>query len=295
MSIAVTGASGLIGTALCKRLEADGHRVTRIGRAATSPDAIVWDPSADRLDVARLEGIDAFVHLAGAGIGDHRWTDAYKQTLVESRTLATGLLARSIAAMSEPPRCLVSASAVGWYGPRGEEELSESSERGAGFLSDLCRDWEAATRPAQDAGVRVCHARTGVVLTRRGGALRKQLPLFKLGLGGRVGSGRQWLSWISLTDQVDAIIHLLGSQLSGAVNLTAPNPVTNSEFTKALGAAVRRPAIFPAPVAILKLALGRELVDNLLLTGQRVTSSRLLDDGFRFTHTYVGDALQREV
>lgn len=292
MDIAVTGASGLIGSALCRRLEADGHPVIRFVRRTPGANEAQWDPAGGTIDAAALEGIGAVVHLAGAGIGDKRWTPSRKRELVESRTLGTKLMATALAGLQQPPTVLVSASAVGWYGPRGDEELTEDSERGGGFLSDLCRDWEAATEPAEAAGIRVVHARTGIVLTSAGGALRKLLPLFKLGLGGRTGSGHQFMSCISLHDEVSALVHLIRDEsLRGAVNLTGPTPVTNLEFTRALGAAVRRPAIFPVPVFAPKLLLGAELVDNLLLTGQRVFPNRLLASGFPFKHPTVATQL----
>lgn len=293
MDVAITGASGLIGTALVAALGRAGHRPLRVVRKGTGgTDEIVWNPTAGTIDAERLEGVDAVVHLAGAGIADHRWTDAYKRTLVESRTTGTGLIARTVAGMRRPPRVLLSGSAIGYYGARGDEELTEESAPGEGFLADLCVQWEAATKPAEDAGVRVAHLRTGIVLSRDGGALKKQLPLFKWGLGGRMGNGRQWQSWISIADEVGAIVHLLTADVSGGVNLTAPNPVTNMEFTKALAGALRRPVFLPVPSFGPKLLLGGELADNLLFTGQRVLPAKLTGSGYVFKHATIDAALR---
>lgn len=292
MDVVVTGASGLIGTALVDALGRAGHRAVKlVRRPSRGADEVTWDPNAGTLDAASLEGTGAAVHLAGAGIADHRWTDAYKRELVDSRVGPTGLLARTLAGLTRPPTVLVSGSAIGWYGDRGDAVLTEASERGTGFLSDLCRDWEAATQPASDAGIRVAHVRTGVVLSANGGALAKQLPLFKLGLGGRMGSGRQWSSWVSIDDEVGAIMHLLTADVSGPVNVTAPNPVTNSDFTKALGAAVKRPSVFPIPSFGPKLLLGGELADNLLFQGARILPAVLQSSGFAFRHPEIGEAL----
>lgn len=293
MDVAITGASGLIGTALVAALGRAGHRPIRVVRKGTGgTDEIVWNPSAGTIDAERLEGVDAVVHLAGAGIADHRWTDAYKRTLVESRTTGTDLIARTVAGMRRPPRVLLSGSAIGYYGARGDEELTEDSAPGEGFLADLCVQWEAATKPAEDAGVRVAHLRTGIVLSRDGGALKKQLPLFIWGLGGRMGNGRQWQSWISIADEVGAIVHLLTADVSGGVNLTAPNPVTNMEFTKALAGALRRPVFLPVPSFGPKLLLGSELADNLLFTGQRVLPAKLTGSGYAFKHATIDAALR---
>ncbi len=252
----------------------------------------MWSPAEGTLDPGALDGVDAVVHLAGAGIADHRWTDDYKRAIRDSRLDGTALLARTIAAMAHPPAVLLSGSAVGVYGARGDELLDESSAPGTGFLADVCVAWEAATAPAADAGVRVAHLRSGVVLSGDGGALKKQLPLFKLGLGGKMGSGEQWQSWISIDDEVGAIVHLLSSSVSGPVNLTAPNPVTNAEFTDALGTALHRPTVLPIPKFGPRLLLGAELADNLLFTGQRVVPNVLIADGYEFRHPDLADALQ---
>ncbi len=292
--IAVTGATGLIGSALVAGLRSSGEDVVRISRHATGSD-IAWTPAEGKLDPHALDGVDAVVHLAGAGIADHRWTDDYKRTIRDSRLDATSLLARTIAGMDKPPAVLLSGSAIGIYGARGDEVLDESSAPGDGFLAEVCVAWEAATAPAADAGVRVAHLRSGVVLSGEGGALKKQLPLFKFGLGGRMGSGEQWSSWISIDDEVGAIVHLLSSDVSGAVNLTAPHPVTNAEFTDTLGTALHRPTMLPIPKFGPRLLLGAELAENLLFTGQRVVPNVLLADGYRFRHPDLADALQAAV
>ena len=296
MDVAITGASGLIGTALVAALGRAGHRPIRLVRgAATGTDQIAWDPANGTIDAASLDGVDAIVNLAGAGIGDHRWTDEYKRTLVDSRVKGTDLLAQTIAAMRKKPSVLLSGSAIGFYGDRGDEELTEESLGAHDFLADLCQQWEAATAPAAAAGVRVAHLRTGIVLSSRGGALKKQLPLFKLGVGGRMGSGKQWQSWISLTDHVGATLHLLQHDLAGPVNLTAPNPVTNAAFAKALGRALHRPSFFPVPSFGPKLLLGGELADAILFGGQRVLPARLQSIGFAFRHPTIDDALKVEL
>ena len=293
MRIVISGASGLVGTALSSSLRSQGHTVvTLVRRAAAGPDQITWDPAAGQLDPAAIDGADAVVNLSGAGIGDRRWNDAYKRELVDSRLQTTGLLARTIAATDRKPSVFLSGSAIGWYGPRGDEELTESSSPGSTFLADLCVQWEAATEPASAAGVRTAHLRTGIVLTPAGGALKKQLPLFRFGLGGSFGNGRQWQSWISLDDEVGAIIHLLTADVEGPVNLTAPNPVTNKEFTKTLGKVLGRPTVLPIPSFGPKLLLGGELADALLFTGQRVLPSKLTASGYTFTHPTLEVALR---
>ena len=230
--VVVTGSHGLIGSELVATLRRTGDEVTRLVRSATAPGDAAWDIDASTIDAAALEGHDAVVHLAGAGIGDHRWSDADKREIHDSRTRGTTLLCETLAKLERPPRVLVSGSAVGWYGDRGDEELSEASAPGRGFLASVVKDWEAATEAASDAGIRVVRLRSGVVLSRKGGALKKQLLPFKLGAGGKLGSGRQWLSWIALDDEIGAILHLIRREtLRGPVNATAPNPVTNAEFT----------------------------------------------------------------
>lgn len=293
MRIAVSGSTGLIGRHLLDELRRSGHEAIPIVRREAKPGEISWDPANGTLDASSLIGIDAVVNLSGAGIGDRRWTTSYKKTILTSRVATTELLAQRLAEVRSDggPQRFLSGSAIGFYGARGEEQLNEGSTTGDGFLAEVCRDWEQATSAAEEAGVSVAHLRTGIVLTPQGGALRKLLPLFKLGLGGRMGSGRQWQSWISIDDEVAAILHLLTSEITGAVNLTAPNPVTNAEFTSVLARAVRRPALFPVPSFGPKLILGAELAEALLLTGQRVEPHALNADGFSFTHEFLGDAL----
>ena len=292
LTIAISGSSGLIGTALTTRLRADGHTVMPMVRTTAREGEIHYDPRAGQLDPEHLIGVDAIVHLAGAGIGDRRWTAAYRREILESRTLSTSLIARSMAEVVNRggPRTLLSGSAIGFYGATDDQELNERSDAGDGFLADVCRQWEAATSPADDAGIRVAHLRTGIVLSPAGGALKKLLPLFRFGLGGRMGSGRQWQSWISIDDQVGAIAFLLTADISGPVNLTAPTPVTNSEFTKVLAQALSRPALLPIPSFGPRLLLGRDLADALLFTGQRVLPDRLTEAGFSFEHSTLAEA-----
>ena len=293
MKILITGASGLIGQALTTSLKAAGHTtVAAVRREPRRNDEVQWNPKTGVMAASAFDGIDAVVHLAGAGIGDKRWTNAYKMEILESRTLGTALLANTMASLEKKPQVFLSGSAIGIYGVRDDTALSETSEIGHGFLADVCRDWESAAAPAQAAGIRTVLLRTGIVLSPKGGALAKQLPLFKLGLGGRFGNGKQWQSWISITDEVNAIIHLLTSQLSGPVNLTAPTPVTNADFTRTLASVLSRPAIFPIPSFGPKLLLGGELANALLFTGQRVTPDALLADGFSFTHPTLEVALR---
>lgn len=294
MHIAISGSSGLIGTALTARLRAAGHTVRPLVRREAHEGEITWDPARGVLAPDALAGVDAVVNLAGAGIGDHRWTDAYKQELRDSRLRSTELLSETIALTdaAQRPSVLLSGSAIGYYGDRGEQLLDESSGPGNGFLSRLCIEWEAATAPAADAGVRVVHLRTGIVLAAHGGALKKQLPLFKLGLGGWFGSGRQWQSWITLADEVGAIEHLLTSKVTGAVNLTAPDPVTNRELARTLARVLHRPAMLPIPGFAPKLVLGAELVDAVLLAGQRVVPRVLEADGYEFRQPALESALR---
>ncbi len=293
LTVAVSGSSGLIGSALLERLRQDGHTVVPMVRRPAKDGEIHYDPRNGVLDPESLVGVDAVVHLAGAGIGDRRWTDRYRREILESRTLSTSLIAEAMASVANRggPRVLLSGSAIGFYGATGDEELNERSAAGDGFLADVCRAWEAATSPAEDAGVRVVHLRTGIVLSPRGGALKKLLPLFRFGLGGRMGSGRQWQSWISLDDEVGAIVFLLTADISGAVNLTAPAPVTNAEFTKVLASTLSRPALVPVPSFGPKLLLGGELADALLFTGQRVLPELLTDAGYSFEHPTLSEAL----
>ena len=295
MDVLVTGSSGFIGSALLPALVDAGHRPLRALRTPTIPkgvDAIAWDPDAGTIDAESLEGIGAIVHLAGAGIGDKRWDDARKRLILESRTKATRLLADTLAALSKPPSVLVSGSAVGYYGSRGDEVLTEDSPAGDDFVSDVCVQWEHAAQPAVDAGIRVVPIRTGIVLGRQGGVLARLLVPFKLGVGGRTGSGKQWMSWISLDDEVSAILHAVGNDaLHGPANLTAPNPVTNAELTKTLAKVLHRPAFLPTPTLPLKALYGSELVQHLLLEGQRVLPKQLEASGFGFAHPTLEVAL----
>jgi uncharacterized protein len=295
MHVVISGSHGLLGTALTDSLRAGGHHVTALVRATPSGDQIAWDPAKAYVDKASLEGVDAVVHLAGVGIADKRWKPDVKRTIRDSRTHGTAVLSEALATLQRRPAVLLSASAIGFYGNRGDEVLDESSTAGTGFLSELCVAWEQAAGMAEQSGIRTVRLRTGIVLSARGGALRKQLPLFKLGAGGRFGNGRQWQSWISITDHVAAMVHLLTSTVSGPVNLTAPTPVTNSQFTRTLGTVVRRPTVFPVPKFGPRLLLGRELADALLFESQRVLPKVLESDGFVFSHPTLEAALRAEL
>lgn len=292
MRVTITGSSGLLGSALARSLRADGHEVVRLVRREPSrPDEARWSPADGCVEAASLEDADAVVHLAGAGVGDRPWTRAYKRKIRDSRLDGTRTIAEAIAAASRPPPVLVCGSAIGYYGDTGGREADEESPAGRGFLAALVRDWEAAATPARDAGVRVVHPRTGVVLAREGGYLGRTLPLFRLGLGGRLGDGRQWTSWISVRDQVAALRFLIDTEIAGPVDLTAPNPVTNAEYTRTLGALLHRPARLPVPKAVLRAAL-LGFADEGPLVSQRVLPRRLRDAGFRFAHEDVGSALR---
>ena len=292
MKIVISGASGLIGTQLVTTLKSSGHEVVQLVRRTAGAGQIMWDPKSGKLDPASLEGCDAVIHLSGAGIGDKRWSDAYRKEILDSRTATTSLLANTIASLQRKPSVFLSGSAIGIYGARGDEQLTETSEHGTGFLADVCEQWEAAAKPAIDAGVRTVFLRTGIVLSPKGGALKKLLPLFRLGVGGKFGNGKQWQSWISMDDEVASIIHLLTANVSGAVNLTAPQPVTNAEFTKVLARVVKRPAIVPVPTFAPKILLGGELADALLFTGQRVMPQALTASGYVFKHSTLESALR---
>lgn len=285
MRVAVSGSHGLIGSALVRSLVADGHAVTRLVRSPTpGPGEVRWDPVTGEVDAAGLEGHDAIVHLAGAGIGDRRWTAAYKRAIRDSRVRGTEVLATALARLERPPAVLVSGSAIGIYGDRGDEELTEASPPGDGFLAGVCRDWEAATEPAAAAGIRVVLARTGVVLCTHGGALRRMLVPFRLFVGGPLGSGRQWFSWITLADEIGAIRHALATpSLSGPVNVVAPACVRQRDLARSLARALKRPCWLPVPRVALRLALGRELADELLAS-QRVRPEALAASGYAFAH-----------
>ena len=297
MKVLLSGASGLVGTALSKSLSSDGHQVLRLVRGsfpASDADAIAWSAVEGTVDTQALAAhgrLDAVVHLAGEGIANRRWTTAQKARLRDSRVIGTRGLAEAVAELPEPPGVLVSASAIGWYGDRGAEWVDETDEPGEMFLSDVCRDWEAATIPAREAGIRVVNHRIGVVLSANGGALTKMLLPFKLGLGGRVGPGDQYWSWITLDDLVASIRHVIDTEtISGPVNAVAPAPATNLEFTKSLGKALRRPTIFPMPAFVARLMLG-QMADELLLGGARIRASVLEQTGFQWTHRELDEAL----
>lgn len=294
MDIAITGSTGTIGEALVAALRSEGHRVLRLVRPASTSaggDTAAWDPATGTIDAGALEGLDAVVHLAGVGIADSRWTDEQKERILSSRTAGTTLLAETLAGLSSPPAALLSGSAIGYYGDHGDSEIDETVGPGDDFPASVCVQWEQCAQAAVDAGIRVAFLRTGIVQSTEGGALAKQLPFFKLGLGGKVGSGRQWISWISIDDEVRAIRFLVDHDISGPVNLVAPGPVTNAEYTKTLGGVLRRPTTI-LPITGPRLLYGRELADSLLLTSQRVVPSVLTDAGFEFTHPDLRGALE---
>ena len=295
MDVLITGSSGFIGSALLPALVDAGHRpirALRTDRVPTGVDAVAWDPESGAIDAGALEGIGGVVHLAGVGIGDARWTDARKRLILESRTRPTRLLAETLGALRQPPGVLVSASAIGYYGNRGDEILTEDSAPGDDFVADVCVRWEAETQPAADAGIRVVAIRTGLVLAAHGGLLKRLLLPFRLGAGGRLASGKQWMSWISLVDELGAILHALAApSMRGAVNLTAPNPVTNAELTTTLGRVLHRPTFLRTPLVPLKARYGGELVEHLVLASQRVLPTRLQADGFHFEHEMLEPAL----
>ena len=283
MKVAVTGASGLIGSALVPSLRTAGHDVVRlVRRPAAAADEVTWDPSAGTVDLAGLAGTDAVVHLAGAGVGDKRWTEAYKRTILRSRVDGTRTVVRAMLALDEPPSVLLSGSAVGYYGDRGEEVLLETSARGEGFLSDVVVAWEAEAQPAAEAGIRTALLRTGLVMARGGGAFGRLLPIIKAGVGGPIGDGRMWWPWITLVDEVRAIEHLLEADVSGPVNLGTPNPARNVDVTKAVARALGRPSVVPVPGLALKVVLG-EFADDVTAS-QRMVPQVLSDAGFDFAH-----------
>lgn len=298
MRIVVSGSTGLVGTALIPVLTAAGHDVVRLVRSKSrspSKELVHWDPAAGYIDAAGLEGVDAVVHLAGESVSDGRWTPAKKARIRDSRIRGTQTLCEAIAHLSQPPQALVSASAIGYYGDRGEERLTEASPPGTGLLPTVCRDWESACDPARAKGLRVVNLRIGVVLSAAGGALKKMLTPFKLGVGGVLGDGRQYMSCIALDDLVGAIVHCLATPaLAGPVNGVCPQPVTNREFTKLLGEVLGRPTVFPVPAFAARLAFG-EMADALLLASTRVEPARLLESGFVFSYPEVAAALRHEL
>jgi uncharacterized protein len=294
MRILVTGASGFLGRHVTAHLGRQRHEVLRLTRGPldpVDPRLLHWDPSKAELDVRALQGLDAVIHLAGEGIADARWTEAYKQRLLDSRIQSTRLLVEALAGQAQKPKIFLAASAVGYYGDRGNEELSEASTPGQGFLPSLCSQWEAEAACAAELGMRVLHLRLGMVLGTDGGVLKKTLLPFKLGFGGRLGSGRQWMSWIAVSDAVRAVSFLLERpESSGIYNVVAPNPVTNAQYTQSLRRALSRPALLPIPGFALRAAFG-EMADALLLAGQRAFPVRLKADGFTWELPYIGEAL----
>jgi uncharacterized protein (TIGR01777 family) len=292
MRIAVTGTSGLIGSALSTSLAADSHEVVRLVRhEPRQADEVRWDPAAGTVDTAGLEGCRAIVHLAGAPIGARRWTDARKKELRDSRVLGTAAIARAAAALDTPPDVLVCGSAIGYYGETGDSWADEDSPAGTGFLAGLVRDWEAAAEPARAAGIRTVHARTGLVVSTAGGAWAPLFPLFRAGLGGRLGDGKQFWSYISLHDEIAALRHLLDSSaLSGPVNLTAPEPLTNRQITAAMGRVLHRPTLATVPAPVLRLVLGEFAGD--VVGSQRIRPKVLLDSGFTFAHPGIEQAIR---
>jgi uncharacterized protein len=290
MKIAIAGSSGLIGTQLVASLRADGHEVLRlVRRPATAPSEVTWDPTKRSVDMDRLAGIDALINLAGAGVGDHRWTSTYKQTILDSRVDSTAFCAEI--ATKVLPHVFISASAIGWYGDTSDREVDESTPAGTGFLAEVVVAWEAAAQSARDAGIRVVHPRTGLVISSKGGAWGKLLPIFKLGLGGKMGSGKQYWSYISMADEIAALKFLLTNEsISGPVNLTAPQPATNAQVTKSMGRILRRPTFFAVPAFILKTVLGE--FSQEILGSTRVIPTVLERNGFQFSHPTLDASLQ---
>jgi len=294
MNILITGSTGMIGTALIEALKALDHRVTRLTRAPlqSREPVVQWNPAAGTLSAKEIEGFDAAVHLAGESIAARRWTEAQKAKIRDSRVKGTTLLSETLAKLAKPPKVLVCASAIGFYGNRGDEILREDSKIGSGFLAEVCQAWENAAEPARQKGIRVVYLRNGLVLSPKGGALAKMLLPFKLGVGGIIGDGKQYWSWVSLDDAVGAFRHALTNEnLHGAANLVAPRAVTNREFTKTLGKVLSRPTIFPLPAFAARLALG-EMADDLLLSSARIEPARLLASGYKFKHPELEGALR---
>ena len=288
MKILLTGAAGLVGRALTPALTAAGHTVVKLSRGGAAPS---WNPAAGSCDAAELAGCEGVIHLAGEGIADGRWTAAKMQRIRDSRVNGTKLLCETLARLPTPPQVLLSASAIGWYGDRGAEELSETAAPGAGFLADVCQRWELATQPLAATGARVVNTRIGVVISRDGGALKKMLLPFQLGVGGILGGGKQYMSWIAIDDIVGALLHLLKTDVRGPVNLTAPTPLSNYGFMKTLGKVLGRPTIFPLPAFAARLAFGK-MADEILLTGQRVLPKQLQAGGYQFRYPDLETALK---
>jgi hypothetical protein len=299
MRVAITGSTGLVGSEVVTVLSAAGHEVVRLVRRVPAPGekaVLRWDPMKGEVDAAGLEGLDAVVHLAGENIASGRWNAARKAAIRDSRVIGTRLLCEALAGLARPPKTIVCASAIGYYGDAGEDALTEESPAGPGFLPEVCREWEAASGPAARKGIRVVVLRIGVVLSPNGGALSRMLPLFRKGLGGVIGSGRQFVSWVALDDLPLIILHALQcGDLSGPVNAVAPRPVTSREFTEALGKALSRPTPLPVPAFVLRIAVGREMADALLLASARVIPKRLLDTGYAFRSPELETTLRRLV
>ena len=294
----IAGASGTIGTALEKYLLEKGNSVKRLVRRGESNDSeIFWDPKNNKLDPKRLTGIDAVVNLAGVGIGDKKWSQKRMDQILQSRIKATELLSETLSGLKSDngPAVLINASAIGYYGSTGTTHITEETKQGEGFLALVCSEWEKSTREAEKAGIRVAHARTGVVLSSSGGLLKRLLPLFKLGIGGQIGSGKQMMSWISLRDEISAISWLLEKEIEGAVNLVSPEPASNLEFTKTLGTLLKRPTILKVPTAALNLLYGKQLVEELMLSSQSVFPKKLLDNNFSFLDASLKDALSYQI
>ena len=297
-TIVIAGASGTIGTALEKYLLEKGNSVKRLVRRSESNDSeIFWDPKNNKLDPKRLTGIDAVVNLAGVGIGDKKWSQKRMDQILQSRIKATELLSETLSGLKSDngPAVLINASAIGYYGSTGTTHITEETKQGEGFLALVCSEWEKSTREAEKAGIRVAHARTGVVLSSSGGLLKRLLPLFKLGIGGQIGSGKQMMSWISLRDEISAISWMLEKEIEGAVNLVSPEPASNLEFTKTLGTLLKRPTILKVPTAALNLLYGKQLVEELMLSSQSVFPKKLLDNNFSFSDASLKDALSYQI
>jgi uncharacterized protein len=291
MKVLISGATGLIGSSLAQELKSGGHHVTSLTRSPTGENNISWDPDAGTVD-GSLEGTDAVVHLAGESIAEGRWTVSKKRRIMDSRKKGTRLLAETIAGLTTPPRVMVSASAVGYYGDRADEVLREDSRPGSDFLAEVCKAWGAAADPAREAGIRVVHTRFGIVLSLEGGALGTMLPIFKLGGGGRIGRGRQWWSWVAIDDVVGTIHHALeNDSVEGPVNVGSLNPMTNAEYTRVLGKVLNRPTVLPVPAPAIRLALGG-IADALLLASQRMDPAKLKETGYRFRHPELEGALR---
>lgn len=293
MKIAITGSTGLIGEALIEGIERRGDTAIRIVRSTPGPTDVLWNIDEGTIESDKLEGVDAVVHLAGAGIGDKRWTPERKKVILESRVQGTNLLAKTLANLENRPSTLLIGSAIGIYGDKGDEELTEENEPGSGFLAQVVVQWEAAAQPAIEAGIRTVFARSGIVLSLDGGALKEQLLPFKLGIGGRFGDGSHYWSWISIDDQVNAMLYLIDNdQISGPVNVTSPNPVTNAEYTKSLGGALGRPTFLPTPRFAVNIRLGSELAEEFLYKSTRGVPKVLSDSGFTFAHPTIDSAFE---